>query len=602
MSELLLAWPRLPVGIALAVALAAGLIARFAGSSPSLANGHEKISAAATAKPPWPDIASPHWHFATGALLVITWLVVTTSYDDYGYNIDEIFQAPLGVEIADWYLRGLSPQGSFDEFVPRVDAMAYYGGFFELPAEMAARVSPLDRTSTRHLVTAWLGVVGLGAVAWLGCLLHSRAAGFLSALLLALTPRFYGHFFANPKDLPFAVFSTFMLLAICGALSSLPRLSMGRILALGVAIGACMGIRVAGVINFAFLGLGMTWWLGKALVDKESEATSNLKRELMIVIGCAIAVAVVAWGVMLVGWPWAQFSPLLRPLQALGFFGDIAQELNVDFSVLFDGSTHLLSRVPARYSVQWLAISAPEFWLLAPVTIWALVQWARRRSPGWPKPREMAWVVVAVSVVAPLAATVLLGVIQFDGIRHFLFLLPPLTVMLAASLVEFLAGRHGLSLRVATLAALVALALLTLLDMRALHPYQYVYFNRSVAGGLPGAAERYETDYLGLSYREGMRQLFALRGGDEGASSGQKISVSACQGMHATMVDALDHIPGSEADFVASRPIWRPDIVLAFTRTNCHRRHAGRVLGTVERMGVPLLYLMEQSKTRTPRR
>ena len=198
MSDLLLAWPRLPVGVALAVALVAGLIARIAGASLSAPAGHGKSSAVRTTRCPWPDIASPHWHLATGALLAVTWVVVTISYGDYGYNIDEFYQANFGVEITDWYVHGLSPQGSFDEFVPSIEAMAYYGGFFELTAEVAARISPLDRTSTRHLVTAWLGVVGLGGIAWLGSLLHSRAAGFLSVLLLTLTPRFYGHFFANP--------------------------------------------------------------------------------------------------------------------------------------------------------------------------------------------------------------------------------------------------------------------------------------------------------------------------------------------------------------------------------------------------------------------
>jgi len=45
--------------------------------------------------------------------------------------------------------------------------------------------------------------------------------------------------------------------------------------------------------------------------------------------------------------------------------------------------------------------------------------------------------------------------------------------------------------------------LVTLSDMVRLHPYESVYFNRLVAGGLPRAAERFETDYWGSSYREG---------------------------------------------------------------------------------------------------
>ena len=36
--------------------------------------------------------------------------------------------------------------------------------------------------------------------------------------------------------------------------------------------------------------------------------------------------------------------------------------------------------------------------------------------------------------------------------------------------------------------------------MIELHPHQYVYFNRLV-GGLPGAYERYDTDYYGETYK-----------------------------------------------------------------------------------------------------
>jgi hypothetical protein len=53
--------------------------------------------------------------------------------------------------------------------------------------------------------------------------------------------------------------------------------------------------------------------------------------------------------------------------------------------------------------------------------------------------------------------------------------------------------------------AATALACLLSLDPLAglvrLHPYQYIFFNR-LAGGLRGAAGRFETDYWGLALRE----------------------------------------------------------------------------------------------------
>ena len=60
--------------------------------------------------------------------------------------------------------------------------------------------------------------------------------------------------------------------------------------------------------------------------------------------------------------------------------------------------------------------------------------------------------------------------------------------------------RFGVTIGAALLLAASLLA--TVVDMVQLHPYQYVYFNRVVAGGLPRAAERYDTDYWGAAGKE----------------------------------------------------------------------------------------------------
>jgi hypothetical protein len=44
--------------------------------------------------------------------------------------------------------------------------------------------------------------------------------------------------------------------------------------------------------------------------------------------------------------------------------------------------------------------------------------------------------------------------------------------------------------------------------MVRLHPYEYIFFNRSF-GGLRAALGRYETDYWGVSHKEGVDWLIA---------------------------------------------------------------------------------------------
>jgi hypothetical protein len=56
----------------------------------------------------------------------------------------------------------------------------------------------------------------------------------------------------------------------------------------------------------------------------------------------------------------------------------------------------------------------------------------------------------------------------------------------------------------------------------------------------------------------------------------------------------LSRQPGAAARFVNVGMEEDPDIVLATTRDQCHRAVPGRILHVVERMGTPLLYVIER--------
>jgi hypothetical protein len=43
--------------------------------------------------------------------------------------------------------------------------------------------------------------------------------------------------------------------------------------------------------------------------------------------------------------------------------------------------------------------------------------------------------------------------------------------------------------------------------MIRLHPNQYIYFNRTIAGGLKKASEKYETDYWENTFKQGIRWI-----------------------------------------------------------------------------------------------
>ena len=85
----------------------------------------------------------------------------------------------------------------------------------------------------RHLLNALVGFAGVVGVYLLArSISGSSLVGLGAALFLILSPRYYGHTFNNPKDIPFAVFYLFSIFAIirCIPYWDRKRLPSGKII------------------------------------------------------------------------------------------------------------------------------------------------------------------------------------------------------------------------------------------------------------------------------------------------------------------------------------------------------------------------------------
>ena len=104
----------------------------------------------------------------------------------------------------------------------------------------------------------------------------------------------------------------------------------------------------------------------------------------------------------------------------------------------------------------------------------------------------------------PVALVMAMRSTLYNGIRHLIFVLPPLAVVAGLALDRLfrLATRRQARGMVAALALWGGWHASLLIR---LHPYQYVYANL-LAGGMPGAND-YELDFWGESLREGAFML-----------------------------------------------------------------------------------------------
>jgi hypothetical protein len=158
----------------------------------------------------------------------------------------------------------------------------------------------------------------------------------------------------------------------------------------------------------------------------------------------------------------------------------------------------------------------------------------------------------------------------FDGVRHVLFILPPLAILAAwalRKLVPFFARWPRLA------ASIVGLHLaVTVGSMAYLHPLEYVAMN-GFAGGTAGAYGRFELDYWNAAATEAARRL-AARQAHPAAPPRVRICIDYREGMVAPL------LPPSW--IVAADP-RQADFVIAPEGSSCAADVPGTVVDRVER-------------------
>ncbi|MFO0582328.1 MAG: glycosyltransferase family 39 protein [Anaeromyxobacter sp.] len=532
-----------------------------------------------------PDVSTERrWRLAGLGLLGLLLVFVFATFRGYGTVWDEELQRLYGDHVIRWWTSGFA-----DRSAMTFSNLWLYGGLFDVPANLLARVSPLGVYEARHLATALLGLAGVAATWRLGALVAGEGAGLLAALLLALVPAWYGHAFANPKDIPFAAFAALALLAMIRAAREAPRVPWRLVVLTGLATGAALGVRVGGAFLLGYAGL---FWTAAALLPWR-----GLRPSLAAARALAprlLAVVALAWPVMLACWPWALEAPFTRPFEAIR----AATRFDWNGNVLFDGQQVWALRLPLRYLPTWFAITLPEAHLLALAAGAVALGLALRRRrapaptrparPSGPGPLRGALDVGAVgfAVAFPFLTVFLLRPVMYDGHRQFLFVLPPLAVLMAAGLVRLLGDAAvPRPARVALGAAVAGSLGLTVVDMVRLHPYQTVYFNRVTVGGLPGAAGRYETDYWGQSYRQAIEDVVR----HYRPSGPVRVADCAAEFLIGYWLGEAQR----EGPFVLVRYDADPDLLLATPRYRC-LPEMGRPIHAVTRMGVPLVTVYER--------
>jgi len=541
--------------------------------------GSNPVSARTTRVSSWPGTSDElFWRRLSLGLTVVALVLVLCTFRDYGVTWDEDAHNWYGNFVLDYYL-------SFfvDHTALHWRDLYNYGAIFDTLAAALNRISPIGIYETRHLLNAFVGVLGLVGCRKLGQAMGGARVGFIAALFLLLTPNYYGQMFNNPKDIPFAVGVVWATYYMVRIVPLLPRPPLRLVIKFGVVVGMTMGVRVGGLIILCYLGLLL--------------AIDGLWRTIatgrpFLLIECAwiafwrvlFPAVVFAYPVMLLFWPWGQTDPIENPFRALAFFS----HQTFPFSTLFAGQFVRASDLPWAYLPTYIAIALPELVLVlllcAPVLAGTILSHDRAQIE---REQILAYFIVGWGIAFPVAFAIAIKAVLFDGMRHFIFVLPLIAV--AAALVADQActrlARAPYLWPIHVMLLIYGIGHISIMVM--LHPNEYVYYNAFV-GGIEAAQRKFKLDYWANSYAEAVQGLENYLQTAYGPDfEDREFTVAVC----GPPISADYYFP---SNFRFTRQRAQADFFIAFTKDNCDRSLPGRPVYRVERMGALLSVVLDR--------
>jgi hypothetical protein len=325
-------------------------------------------------------------------------------------------------------------------------------------------------------------------------------SALFTAAFFSFQPLLWGHAFINPKDPPFL---TFFLASVClgfemvDAIAENTKDKTKKVLLASFVLGIATSIRIlaplAGILVFIY-------FLFKRITIKDASARKSF-----------VFYGLFAILIMFITWPFLWENPLKNFVNVFLFMSDNPTQL----SVLFGGEFYRAGDLPRRYLPFMLTATLTE--PAIPLFIFGVVAGYWKLIKNWWSNREAVRdQIVSLSLTFSWFAILLAYVLlrrpaMYDGMRHFLFILPPVFIFAGLAfqfLVEKVSSWVNSSFWIHA-----GLGLLLILPgihgIVTLHPYEYAYYN-SYVGGTNGAFRQYETDYWLTCYKDAVQKLDAM--------------------------------------------------------------------------------------------
>ena len=361
----------------------------------------------------------------------------------------------------------------------------FYGQSFDFFTYLLIRLFNLEDNpyEARHVMVAITGAAAILVTGLLVKIFAGYSGGWLALLLMFLSPRFLGHAFNNPMDVPFALGNIFTLYHIILFLKKLPRISTRSAIWIAVGIGWTNGIRIGGLllIPYLFMFAGLYMVIHKWPWKFFSAGWWRFAFKGLITL---VLISVAGYLLSVITWPYALQDIVNHPIQAF----KVMTNIQVSIRVLYDGLIYWSDHLPWHYIPKNVLISIPVIILLGWVASAFTWYIDRKEKQGyW---FFMLW----FTILLPVFFIIYRESNVYGGWRHMMFIYPSMVALSAMALSRLarLAKRKW-----ATYALLMVLAAGMTHPLRHIirnHPNTYIYFNEW-SGGIKTTYGKFETDY-----------------------------------------------------------------------------------------------------------
>jgi 4-amino-4-deoxy-L-arabinose transferase-like glycosyltransferase len=404
---------------------------------------------------------------------------------------------PLNLQKTELHLIESPFHAAWHEFPPVADVLSAATMHI-----VSYRFGWLDPVEAFHLFTILLTTLFLGILYFFAAQRIGRSAAFIAVLMLGTYPRLWTDMHFNVKDVPeMALYG----LAIISYFTWYERPRPSRAVLAGLLFGLAIGVKANAVFIPLTLILGLWPVFNPRLWKNFFLKLARQTPHYLLMILTAVMVYFLSWPVL-------QRNP----------------------KTVFEYFDYVISQGGREGGPGWkwrpvgtVLSTMPEvmvlFWLggLLLIFIYGVVKsgWFRNEEQnslvGKTKTPLLFLRLLFVWCLLPIIRTSLPGMVNFDGIRHFLEFLPPAALISAwcgtEVILRFGTWKPGLTRTgIGILSGAVVLS--GAIAIAQYYPYSYLYFNGFV-GGLRGAERIFgqdeTTDYWASSYRQGIRWLNA---------------------------------------------------------------------------------------------